>query len=113
MIALQNRVYETECVFVENPSAVAKVDWEEAQQLLKDHMMLIADNKRFFIQQKYFLEGESAGHLLVTIVKSQQGPSHVAKLVRVDGVEVTEGMTPFTPTINNCILLEVRDRRKT
>lgn len=31
------------------------------------------------------------GTLLATVVKSQQGPSHIARLVREDGVEVTEG----------------------
>lgn len=38
------------------------------------------------------MEGESAGHLLATIVRSQQGPSCIARLIQDDGVEVTENM---------------------
>lgn len=36
------------------------------------------------------MEGESAGHLLATIVHTQQGPSYIARLVWDNGVEVTE-----------------------
>lgn len=49
-----------------------------------------AQHKRFFTQQKYFIEGESAGHLLATIIQAQRGSQHISKLVRVDGSEVTE-----------------------
>lgn len=53
-------------------------------------MLNMAENKRFFVKQLYFVEGENAGHLLATIVKSQQGSSHIAKLVREDGGVVVE-----------------------
>lgn len=88
---MHSRIASLPRKFIEDPSAGAKADWEEAQQLLKYQMLSMAENKRFFLKQKYFLEGESAGHLLATIVKSQQGSSHVARLVKEDGTEVMEG----------------------
>lgn len=91
MVALQKRVAETEVSFTRTPTSITKHDWEEAQKLLKEHMLSVADNKRFFLKQKYFMEGESAGHLLSTIVRSQEGHTHVSRLVLEDGREVTEG----------------------
>lgn len=87
--ALQQRVADTEVLYISDPTDRARADWTEAQDMLKNHMLSVADNKRFFLKQKYFMEGESAGHLLATIVRSQQGPSHIARLVRDDGAEIT------------------------
>lgn len=89
-LAHQQQVVDTESRFVLNPSPAAKAAWEEAQKLLRDHMLSRADNKRFFTQQKYFIEGESSGHLLATVVKAQQGSSHIASLMGNNGAVVTE-----------------------
>ncbi|XP_073522356.1 uncharacterized protein [Phyllobates terribilis] len=35
-----------------------------------------AENKQFFTKQKYFEQGESVGHLLSTVDKSQEGPEN-------------------------------------
>lgn len=57
--ALQQWVNDTENLFVSNPSEGARADWVEAQNLLKDHMLSMADNMRFFVKQKYFMEGRA------------------------------------------------------
>lgn len=87
---LQQRVTDTEAQFILDPSEGARADWVEAQSLLKDHMLTMADNKRFFTKQKFFMEGESAGHLLATVVRSQQGSSHIVKLSKGNGEWATE-----------------------
>lgn len=69
------------------PPAVLK----EAQNLLARHLLQVADNNRFFTQQKYFEQGASAGHLLATIIRSQRASAHIAKLESAEGVEVLEG----------------------
>lgn len=58
-VVLQNRVSETEKAFIQSPSSTFKFNWDEAQTLLKDHMLQTADNKRFFIPQKYFMEDKA------------------------------------------------------
>lgn len=81
-MAHQYRVGETEGLYWV-PLNVGRVYLEEAQKLLADH-------KWFFLHQKYYEQGESAGHLLDTIVRSQLGSTHITKLVSNEGVEVTE-----------------------
>lgn len=39
-----------------------------------------AANKKFFLQQPYFEEGEGTGHLLATSVKAQQAASYITKI---------------------------------
>lgn len=90
-VAYQHRVGEAERDYVESPSAAGRVQLEEAQKSLADHLLHRADDKRFFLQQKYYDQGESAGHLLATVVRSQMGSSHITKLISEDGVEVTDG----------------------
>lgn len=89
-LALQTRVVETEEIFIKHPVPLSKTEWEEAQTRLKGHMISMADNKRFFLKQKYFAEGESAGHLLSMVVCSQSGPSHVSKMISESGEEVSK-----------------------
>lgn len=50
-VELQNRVSLTEQGFIQNPSANAENEWDEAHKLLADHMLLMAENKRFFVRQ--------------------------------------------------------------
>lgn len=54
--ALQQHVSDTEAVYISDPSDQARVDWVEAQDLLKDHMLTMAD-KKILCQQKYFNGG--------------------------------------------------------
>lgn len=54
-------------------------------------MLSVAYNKRFFLKQKYFIRGESTGHFLSTIVRSQKGSTHVSRLVVEIGREITDG----------------------
>lgn len=91
-----------EAQFICNHTESTKADWIAAQSLLKGHMLHMADNKSFFIRQKYFIEGEGVGHLLATVVKAQQGSSHIVRLLRDDGAEVTGGwifLMPWFTTI--------------
>lgn len=44
-VTLQNRVSDTEAQFVCNPTDSTKANWIEAQSILKDHMLHMADNK--------------------------------------------------------------------
>lgn len=63
---------------------------EEAQKLLADLLLQVADNKIFFLQQKHFDQGESSGHLLATNLRSQQS-SYITKLISASGIQVEEG----------------------
>lgn len=83
MVAHQNRVWETEKANVAAPLDDGR---RALKKLLADHLLKAADNKRFFIQQKYFEQGESAGHQLATIICSQQTSTHITKLVSSKGV---------------------------
>lgn len=51
-----------------------------------------ANHKRFFTQQKYFMKGKSAGHLLATVIQAQRGTHHISRLMRADGSEATVGV---------------------
>lgn len=54
--------------------------------IVKRSLLSVADNKRLFLQQKYFERGESVGHLLATVVRSQQTLTQIARLLSEEGV---------------------------
>lgn len=45
----------------------------------------LAENKRFFLQQKQFEEGENRGHMLALLAKSQQASSHIVAVANPQG----------------------------
>lgn len=47
--------------------------WSEAQNVVKQVTLTKAEDKRFFLQQKFFEEEENMGHMLAMLVKSQKG----------------------------------------
>lgn len=42
-----------------------------------------AEKKRFFLQQRYYNEGENTGHLLAMIARAQQGQTHIEAIQNV------------------------------
>lgn len=71
--ALQARVQETEsqCITDHNPNTVK--NWREAQEQFTAFLLESAANKRLFLKQSYFEEGEKAGHLLASIANAPKG----------------------------------------
>lgn len=57
MVVQQNSIFEAENVFIHR----AKANWEEAHKLYKDHMLLMAENKRLFIRQCTLWGGKVLG----------------------------------------------------
>lgn len=67
-----NTVQEAEREYIRNPTPLTRSKWCEAQKLDEVRQLNRARRKRFFSKQPYFEEGESTGHLLATVMKSQQ-----------------------------------------
>lgn len=88
--ALKDRVMLTETEFISTRSTDAARIWKRAQEEPDAHLLESASNKRFFLQQKYFEEGERAGHMLATIARAQLGSSYITNLKGVDGVTVSD-----------------------
>lgn len=53
--------------------------------MLKHLSLQLAENKRFFLQQKHFEEGETTGHMLAMLAKSLQPPSHIVAVKDAQG----------------------------
>lgn len=60
-----------------------------AQALYQQVSTTVAINKRFFMQLRYFNEGENTGHLLAVIARAQQGWSHIEAIQNLEGETVT------------------------
>lgn len=54
--------------------------------MLKDLPLQLAENKRFFLQQSHFEEGECTGHMLAMLAKSQQSSSLIGAITDPMGV---------------------------
>lgn len=80
----------TEAAYVAERSIDTARDWRQAQQALNAHLLESASNKRFFMKQTFFEEGEQAGHMLVSIAKAQMGPSFIVNLRGTDDVLVSD-----------------------
>lgn len=68
--------------YIAAPSSESERRWQEAQALYQQVSTTAAENKRFFLQQKYFNEGENTGHLLAMIAKAQQSMTHIEAIQR-------------------------------
>lgn len=70
-------VERAESAFIESPSELTERAWPEAQHIAKNMVPTKAENKRFFLQQRFFEEGENTGHMLAMMAKSKKGSSHI------------------------------------
>lgn len=68
---------EAEAQYIQDPTDNTERRWLEAQALYQQVSLNAAENKRFFIKQNYFNEGQNTGHLLAVIAKAQQNTAHI------------------------------------
>lgn len=60
-------VTETEDRYITNPTEDTKRAWLEAQSMSRQLALQLAENKRFFLQQTHFEEGEAIRHMLAML----------------------------------------------
>lgn len=86
----RNRVTDTEFAYLQTPTSQCKDQWLEAHKALDDHLLQQAEKKRFFLRQRYYIEGESSGHLLASIAKAQRGSSLITEIKTSGGDTVSD-----------------------
>lgn len=64
-----------EASYVSNPNKDTQMQWTHSQEKYAQVAIKKAENKRFFLQQPYFEEGEGTGHILASVVKTQRPSS--------------------------------------
>lgn len=52
--------------------------WLEAQNLARQVSLMKAKNKSFFLQQKFYEEGENTGHMLAMMAKFNKGSTFIS-----------------------------------
>lgn len=78
--------HSSEVNYIANPTDDTKRSWLAAQSMLRDLSLQLAENKRFFLQQSHFDEGENTGHMLAMLSKSQQPSSLIGVVHYIQGV---------------------------
>lgn len=81
-------VDRAESAFVDSPSELTEKTWHEALHIAKHLVLTKVENKRLFLQQKYFEEGETTGHVLAMMVRLQKGLSHIEAINNSSGTLV-------------------------
>lgn len=87
---LRSQVIATEQSFITSRSRPAARRWKQAQEDLNAFFLESAANKRQFLNQTFFEEGEKAGHLLASVAQAQRGTTHISALLDQSGVLHTD-----------------------
>lgn len=70
-----------------DPTDATRRSWLAAQTLFKTVTVQPAENKRFLLQQRHFEEGESMGHMLAMLVRTQQPAAFISVLRDSRGIQ--------------------------
>lgn len=76
--------------YIMNPSPASERSWLATQTLHQQVTLTTAENKQFFIQQKYFEEEENTGHLMAVISRAQQGTAQIEAIRNPAGAMVQD-----------------------
>lgn len=93
---LRSQVTATEQCFIISRSKPTARRWRQAQEDLSAFLLESAVNKRQFLQQTFFEEGEKAGHLLASVTQAQRGTTHISALLGPSGVLQTDTVDIIT-----------------
>lgn len=74
-----------EKLYVKEPSPDNLVNWTDAQQLYRTLSLEKAENRRFFLKQAQYEEGERTGHMLALLARSQSSSTSITSIETPSG----------------------------
>lgn len=86
-IFVLQEVKEVESVFIANPTDHTEKRWLEAQALAQQ-CLTKAENKHFFLQQKFYEEGENTSHMIAMMAISNRGIAFISAVKDTSGMVV-------------------------